>query len=90
MNKRLDNFCDDETIHISYEELCESPDLSVNKIITYCNQRAMKLSVLNDFPKSFAIKKYTDFDLNDRTLIKAAFKTLEEQFGMIEKYNTTL
>lgn len=84
LNKRLDNLCYDErTVNITYEEICENPTLTLQKVIFFCNECGFNLVQKQSLPSFFQRKKIDLFD-QDAFLIKEAFKKIEDNYGCLQ------
>lgn len=83
LNKRLSDLeKDHQTLHISYELLCNSPTKELNKIQSFCSEHEYDVSFQNTLPDSFPMRKSND--TNDAILIKQALQRLEDNYGALK------
>lgn len=84
LNKRLDNLSSDErTVNVTYEEICENPTLTLQKVIFFCNECGFNLIQKQSLPPFFQKKKIDWFD-QDALLIMEAFKKIENKYGYMQ------
>jgi hypothetical protein len=82
LNRRLEALAGDEqTIHISYEGLCQNPRREVQRVVDFCNEKGMQLEVQQELPEHFDYKVVHEEDNKDIALLYQALKELQGKYG---------
>jgi hypothetical protein len=89
LNKRLDNSVNDEGVVIHYEELCKSPDETLQKVALACKSFGWKVEAERLLPETFKIKPSAKSEGSDSKMLHVLIKQLESTHGQL-KYNSLL
>lgn len=85
LNKRLESIKNIRVIHLDYEQLCEEPSATLNRVIQYCNKYDFKIRKKWELPEKFTRKTINHDDNRDAILITKAFIKLEKKHGVLNK-----
>lgn len=82
LNRRLKVLENDEqTIHISYEDLCIKPRRVFQRVVDLCNEKGMRLKLRQELPESFDYKEVHGDENEDVASLGQALKKLEKKHG---------
>jgi hypothetical protein len=82
LNRRLKALeGDEQTVHVSYENMCQNPRREVQRVVDFCNEKGMQLEIKQELPRYFDYKVVHEEDNEDIAAVSQALKELGRKHG---------